>query len=71
LECQPGRRGYVTRFEVQKTFLAAYAPQDAGGEALRKYWIPADDLDNFNAAIVGEIVVTKTFEPERNGVEQP
>jgi hypothetical protein len=53
--------GYVTRFEVLRTFLAAYAPQEAGGQALREYWIPAENLENLNAAIVGEIVVTKAF----------
>jgi hypothetical protein len=61
--------GYVTRFEVLSTFLAAYAPQAAGGQALREYWIPAEDLENFNAAIVGEIVVTKAFEQDQNVVE--
>ncbi|KQY26045.1 hypothetical protein [Rhizobium sp. Root482] len=54
--------GYVTRFAVQKAFLASYAPQEAGGQALKEYWIPAGDLENFNSAIVGEIVVTKSFE---------
>jgi len=61
--------GYVTRFEVLSRFLAAYVPQDAGGQALREYWIPAEDLENFNAAIVGEIVVTKAFEQDQNVVE--
>ena len=63
--------GYVTRFEVLRTFLAAYTPQDAGGHSLREYWIPAEDLEKFNAAIVGDIVVTKAFEHERNDVESP
>lgn len=53
--------GYVTRFEVLKEFIESYEPQTAGGESLREYWIPAEDLDAFNAAIVGEIVVTAEF----------
>ncbi|WP_211100077.1 ADP-ribosylation/crystallin J1 [Acuticoccus kandeliae] len=53
--------GYVTRFEVQRSFLANYAIQEAGGRAHREYWIPAEDLDAFNAAIVGKIEVTRTF----------
>ncbi|GGG10132.1 hypothetical protein GCM10010924_43820 [Rhizobium wenxiniae] len=61
--------GYVTRFEVLTAFLTAYAPQHAGGRALREYWIPAEDLESFNKAIVGEIVVTKTFEQNPNGVD--
>lgn len=53
--------GFVTRFCVRKAFLAAYAPQEAGGKALREYWIPAADLPAFNAAIVGPIEVTHRF----------
>lgn len=54
--------GYVTQFEVLTSFLAAYTPQEAGGQALREYWIPAEDLASFNQAIVGEIRVARTFE---------
>ena len=53
--------GYVTQFKVLESFLAAYDPQEAGGRALREYWIPAEDLDGFNESIVGEIVVTESF----------
>lgn len=53
--------GYVTRFEVRRDFLGAYAVQEAGGSAHREYWIPADDLDAFNAAIVGPIEVVREF----------
>ena len=53
--------GYVTRFRVVKTFLDAYPVQEAGGRSHREYWIPAEDLAAFNAAIVGEIEVTATF----------
>jgi hypothetical protein len=62
--------GYVTRFEVLKTFLASYAAQEAGGQALREYWIPAEDLQSFNQAIVGGIVVTRVFERGRDEVER-
>jgi hypothetical protein len=53
--------GFVTRFEVRKAFLDAYAPQEAGGRAHREYWIPAADLTAFNAAIVGTIEVVARF----------
>src|SRR3546814_5093805 len=56
--------GYVTRFEVLKSYLDGYAVETAGGRAHQEYWIPAEDLDNFNAAIVGEIVVTSEFYPD-------
>ena len=53
--------GYVTRFEVRSDFLSQYDVQDAGGIAHREYWIPAEELDQFNAAIIGEIEVVRTF----------
>lgn len=53
--------GFVTRFEVRKAFLDGYPVQEAGGRAHREYWIPAEDLDLFNAAIVGVIEVTRSF----------
>ena len=53
--------GFVTRFAVLKSFLDGYAVQEAGGRAHREYWIPAEDLPAFNAAIVGEIEVVAEF----------
>jgi hypothetical protein len=53
--------GYVTRFRVRRDFLDRYDAQEAGGRAHREYWIPAGDLDAFNAAIVGEIEMTAEF----------
>lgn len=53
--------GFVTRFEVRKDFLSRFAIQEAGGRAHLEYWIPAEDLAEFNKAIVGEIEVVQTF----------
>ena len=53
--------GYVTRFEVRKDYLDNYEVQLAGGRAHQEYWIPAEDMDAFNAAIVGEIEVVTEF----------
>jgi hypothetical protein len=53
--------GFVTRFEVCKDYLDGYAVQEAGGRAHLEYWIPAEEMDSFNAAIVGEIEVIKSF----------
>jgi hypothetical protein len=45
-----------------------YEPHDAGGQALREYWIPAEELTAFNEAIVGAIEVIAEYRgqpPER------
>ncbi len=53
--------GFVTRFRVSKVFLDRYAVQEAGGRAHLEYWIPAEELPQFNAAIVGAIEVIRSF----------
>ena len=53
--------GYVTQFDVRTDFLARYRVETAGGRAYQEYWIPAEDLDAFNEAIVGRIGITDTF----------
>ncbi len=56
-----GYRGYVTRFRVRADFLAAYEVHTVGGSEHREYWIPAEDLPAFNAAIVGTIELVAEF----------
>ena len=53
--------GFVTRFRVRQDYLSRYEVQDAGGKAHQEYWIPAEEMDAFNRAIVGRIEVVKAF----------
>jgi hypothetical protein len=53
--------GYVTRFDVAKEFLDRYEVQQAGGQTILEYWIPAEDLDELNENIVGRIEVVAEF----------
>ena len=53
--------GYVTRFRVKRSFLDGYKVEQAGGREHLEYWILAEDLPDFNAAIVGGIEVTAEF----------
>jgi hypothetical protein len=57
----PRGGGYVTRFNVQATFLSRYDIEEVGGREHQEYWIPAQDLPAFNAAIVGKIEVVAEF----------
>jgi len=45
--------GYVTRFHVRRDFLDNYDTHQVGGRTIIEYWIPAEDLANLNANIVG------------------
>ncbi|HWU14479.1 MAG TPA: hypothetical protein VN157_10770 [Caulobacter sp.] len=56
------KRGYVTRFAVSADFLAGFDKKVVGGREHEEYWIPAEDLPLFNAAIEGQIEVIDSFE---------
>ena len=53
--------GYVTRFEVRKSFLDRYQVRQVGGESILEYWIPAEDLSALNASIVGQIEIVAEY----------
>lgn len=56
-----GYKGYVTRFNVDASFLGKYQVRTVGDARHQEYWIPAEELDEFNAALIGPIVVVKDF----------
>ena len=62
-ECKfaKGGVGYVTSFEVTRTFLDQYQIQKVGGKDILEYWIPAGDLEKLNANIVGAIIEVSEF----------
>ncbi len=53
--------GYVTRFQVRKSYLDRLKRQVAGGREHEEYWIPAEQLDEFNANIAGPIELIATY----------
>jgi hypothetical protein len=53
--------GYVTRFQVRKSYLDLFESHQVGGTRHREYWIPADQLPEFNGNIVGKIEVVGEF----------
>ena len=58
--------GYVTRFHVRKDFIAKYPVQIVGDSICQELWIPAEELPEFNANIVGLIEVIAEFRTEAN-----
>ena len=55
--------GYVTRFAVLASYLDRFERQIVGARHHQEYWIPAEELDAFNDAIVGSIELVRTFRP--------
>ena len=63
--------GYVTRFRVRRSFLDHYQIHQAGGRTILEYWIPAEDLAELNANIVGRIeLVAGYHQAEPPGPEE-
>ncbi len=56
-----GYRGYVTKFEIDDDFIKHYAVQTVGAGYHQELWIPAEDLADLNAHIIGQIEVIKSF----------
>lgn len=53
--------GFVTRFAVRKSFMDRYEVHQVGGQTILEYWIPAEDLDEMNENIVGQIEVIAEY----------
>jgi hypothetical protein len=59
--------GYVTRFDVRSAYLSRYEVQQVGSRIHREYWIPSEELDEFNRNIVGLIEVVAEFYADKEG----
>lgn len=58
----PDNFGFVTRFEITPECAAKYPLQLAGGKAHEELWVPAEELETFNDAIIGEIGVVASYQ---------
>ena len=58
-----GGTGFVLRFEVDSEYLAQFPVQTAGTRRHREYWIPAEELAEFNRHISGLIEVIAEYGP--------
>lgn len=53
--------GYVTRFRVKQEFMDRYTIQKVGALHHTEWWIPAHELEELNANIVGLIEVIAEY----------
>src|SRR5579872_2506461 len=59
-----GYVGFVLRFHVGTEYLSRYDVHVVGALHHQEYWIPSDDLAEFNRNIVGPIEVIAEFRPD-------
>jgi hypothetical protein len=53
--------GYVTRFEVDDEFISKYEVHQVGDKYHLEYWIPSEELEDFNNHIINKIEVIKCY----------
>lgn len=58
--------GFVTRFRVRTEYLARFELNIVGSAIHKEYWIPAEELPEFNRNIVGKIEVIAEFKAPPN-----
>jgi hypothetical protein len=56
-----GFAGFVLEFEVDAAYLTAFEMKKVGGTQHVEYWIPAEELAEFNRHIQGKIRVIRRF----------
>ncbi|MGA7634394.1 MAG: hypothetical protein WCB11_26825 [Terriglobales bacterium] len=56
-----GFAGFVTRFATPTAYLAGFEPHTVGSSAHVEYWVPAEQLSEFNASIQGMISVESAY----------
>lgn len=54
--------GFVTRFRVNADFVSRYPVQIVGHREHSELWVPAEELEEFNRNIIGQIEVTHRFD---------
>ncbi len=59
-----GYVGYVTEFDVDADYLGRFEIRKVGGTEHLEYWIPANELEEFNRHICGQIRVINKFSNE-------
>ena len=57
--------GYVTMFKVRQEFMSRYEIHKVGGSNHTEWWIPAEELEEMNANIVGLIEVIGEYHAEK------
>jgi hypothetical protein len=49
--------GFATCFEIDDSYISRFPVQTVGASYHQEYWIPAEELENFNRHISGKIKI--------------
>jgi hypothetical protein len=57
--------GFVTQFEVDGEYVKNFPVQVVGGRQHEELWVPAEELEEFNHHIVGQIKIVASYYGEQ------
>src|SRR5574339_568865 len=57
--------GYVTQFKVDDDYISQFETHTVGESGHEEYWIPADEMEEFNKHITGHIKVVEAYMGEK------
>lgn len=63
--------GFVTAFDLPADYLARFEIHTVGNKQHQELWVPAEQLDDFNAQITGPIRVLSAFYGDNFSSERP
>lgn len=58
---EPAQIGFVLSFDVETKYLSRFPAQTVGAKQHEELWVPAEELDEFNRHIMGEIRILDVF----------
>ena len=58
--------GIVTQFDVNDDYICQFERHIVGSSICEELWIPAEELEEFNRNIIGEIEIVKIFYGEKS-----
>ena len=53
--------GFVTRFEIEDEYASRFETQTVGAREHQELWVPAEQLEEFNAHIIGKIALIAMY----------
>ena len=53
--------GFVTRFEIEDGYASRFETQTVGAREHQELWVPAEQLEEFNAHIIGKIALIAMY----------
>jgi hypothetical protein len=53
--------GFVTKFEVRDSYVGKFKVETVGARIHQELWVPAEELEEFNSHIIGNITVEAAY----------